>query len=103
MLGNVLRSLLFFPLAKAVSTKSSASKSHHDCPICEEVILDESRSHKAQDSIFWDGVCQAWLHGCGGLSISWFIELEDSHEPFKCVSCCLSVHSREILVSQLKK
>lgn len=69
----------------------SVSDSVQVCPVCEEYIDDG-----IHDSIYCDS-CDAWLHrGCAGLSRLKFSNLNNSTEPFQCVSCQLTSHSKEI-------
>ena len=69
----------------------------HVCPVCDEVIRDDTKSQKGQDSIWCEGECNTWLHrGCAGLSKKRFIALRESSESFSCVSCRLSAQSMEI-------
>ena len=69
------------------------------CPVCDEVILDDSSQQKGQNSIFCDEDCNMWLDcGCAGLSKKAFLSLNGSVNPFYCVSCRLNIHSAEIQI-----
>ena len=56
------------------------------CPVCDKAVVDRGR--KSQDSIFCEGLCQAWLHRCcAGLGSVRFAQLCNDSEPFHCPSC----------------
>ncbi len=77
--------------------KSSSKASHNMCPVCDEIVQDDIKSQKAQESIMCEGECNKWLHrGCAGLSKKRFVALRDSSEVFVCLSCCLKAHTKEI-------
>ncbi len=79
------------------SSKSAQKDSNCTCPICEDVILDDTVTQTGQDSIFCEGACSTWLHrGCAGLSKKRFLQLNQSDKSFLCTSCCLLSHSSEI-------
>ena len=86
------------PSASSKAKSSSINlKSQQVCPICDDIILDDTKNQKAHDSIWCDGECNTWLHrGCAGLSKKKFLALKNSDDPFLCVSCHLSAHSTEI-------
>ena len=79
------------------------------CPLCEEEIVDESTSTKGQDSIFCEGLCNAWLHrACAGLSKCAFSTVSQSKDKFLCPHCMLvhcqqELHDLRFKVSQLEK
>ena len=55
------------------------------CPICSDIVEDAVGKKKGHDSVFCDGLCQAWVHRqCGGLSKSRFSKSSSSKEPFLC-------------------
>jgi len=66
-----------------------------ECPICEDIILDESGYGKGdgEDAIFCfcEGECQAWLHRrCAGLSRPVFVGLSRGKDkPYFCPHCKL--------------
>ena len=79
------------------STKSGQKDPNCICPICEDVILDDTVTQTGQDSIFCEGACSTWLHrGGAGLSKKRFLQLNQSDKSFLCTSCCLLSHSSEI-------
>ena len=80
---------------KPTSKRSSTPK--HTCPICEDVIVDQSSGNKGHDSVFCDGLCNAWLHrGCAGLSKLAFDQVAASSDSFCCSHCSLSQQKKEI-------
>lgn len=71
------------------------------CPVCEEVIEDQSETKEGQDSIECDGQCASWLHRrCAGLSKHRFAEISSVKAPFLCPPCRLATQECEIV--QLK-
>ena len=80
---------------KATSKRLSSAK--HICPICEDVIVDQSSSNKGHDSVFCDGLCNTWLHrGCAGLSKLAFEQVVASSDSFYCPHCSLLQQKKEI-------
>jgi len=71
--------------ASPTATKNSKKKGECLCPICLEKIAKPTKTKGGQDSIYFEGECDAWLHRrCAGLSKSIFITLEKSSDPFFC-------------------
>ena len=67
------------------------------CPICNETILNTTKTKKGHDAIFCEGVCDSWLHRrCAGLSQPSFVELQNSTESFHCPHCQLRLCRSEI-------
>ena len=80
------------PSVKRHTASTSCKKSKVTCPICDDVIHDDS-----QDSIYCEGRCATWLRRrCAGLSKGAFSLLKDSSSPFHCPSCRLDAQSQEI-------
>ena len=78
-------------------TPKQSSSSKHICPICEDMIEDQSSSNKGHDSVLCDGLCNTWLHhGCAGLSKLAFEQVAASSKSFYCSHCSLSQQKKEI-------
>jgi len=65
-----------FPEDSPQSTKQSKNKRQTGeciCTVCQDPILDATKTSKGQDSIFCEGQCSAWIHTwCASLSKSVF-------------------------------
>ena len=90
------------PKASKVNAKVHAKSSSNVtmtaiCSVCDKaVVIDGGR--KSQDSIFCEGLCQAWLHRCcAGLSSVRFAKLCNDSAPFHC-PICMSVKPSNDLV-----
>ena len=63
------------------------------CPICTEIIVEQTKTRKGQDAIFYEGSCDAWLHRrCASLSAVLFNEFKKSKTPFFCPHCHLKMN-----------
>ena len=72
-------------------------KSKYVCPICDDIIKDQSSSAEGHDSVFCDGHCNTWLHcGCTGLSKFAFTQIAAPSKSFYCMHCSLSLQKKEV-------
>ena len=80
--------------------KTAPCDQKHDvteCAICLEVIKDHSDTSEGEDSIFYEGECQGWLHRkCAGLTDPAFDKIRRSDERFYCYQCFVTLHKLEI-------
>ena len=68
-------------------------------PICDETIKEPSKHRKGEDSIYYEGYCEAWIHRrCAGLSVTNFAALSDSGEDhtYFCLYCELHAQKAEM-------
>ena len=90
------------PPKKSGKATPAKGKSDVVCPMCEELIIDAGSSNSkkgnsGQESIFCEGVCNAWLHrSCAGLNKITFAALVKSKEKFFCPSCRMREYQSEI-------
>ena len=72
------------------------------CPICMEVIKENTSKRNGDDAIFCENMCNAWLHRqCAGLSKPAFDALTVSENPFYCPHCRLLNYESQL--SDLKE
>ena len=75
-------------VSKPIKTSKSSpnASTTASCSVCDKAVIDSGR--RSQDSIFCEGLCQAWLHRCcAGLSSVRFAQLCNDSEPFYCANC----------------
>ena len=85
------------PSLGRTATSKEGDNGWYECPICEEVIRDESKMHAGEDAIFCEGSCRTWLHRkCAGLSKSAFERLQGSEDPFRCPHCYVAKMQQEL-------
>lgn len=73
-----------------------------ECPICEDKIVEASRSQAGHDAVWCDGPCQAWLHRrCAGLTKVAFASVSKSDDKFFCPLCRLGINESHIVKLQL--
>ena len=75
------------------------AKGNHVCPICDEVIKEQTKNKKGDDCIYCEGSCEAWLHRkCAGLSQVNFSEHRQlgDKEAFFCLHCQLKAYKAEL-------
>ena len=80
------------PVAKANIPRSTAEDEEaHLCPICMEPIVDEGGAGCTQDALYFEGVCQCWLHcWCAGVTRERYVALSSTEDPFLCPSCVVA-------------
>ena len=85
------------PVKDTVDTAKAMSPTNESCGVCEKHVDDSN-----EESIFCDGVCQAWMHRiCTGLSATAFKHAQDSPDEYLCHYC--SALSLKEEVKTLKK
>ena len=75
------------------------TKGNHVCPICDEIIKEQTKNKKGDDCIYCEGSCEAWLHRkCAGLSQTNFSEHRQlgDKEAFFCLHCQLKAYKVEL-------
>ena len=71
------------------------------CPICTEIIIENTNEVDGHDAIFCEGTCNSWLHRqCAGLSKSLFQSLAKPEKSYHCPHCRLA--SYESVVDNMK-
>ena len=71
------------------------------CPICTDIIIENTKEVDGHDAIFCEGTCNSWLHRqCAGLSKSLFQSLAKSEKSYHCPHCRLA--SYESVVDNMK-
>ncbi len=84
-------------VTKKRANKSNRSSDSYICPICEEAIVDATKTTEGQASVFCVGKCCTWLHRqCAALSVQAFNLLNKSDVPYLCPNCKLDSQKSEI-------
>jgi len=71
------------------------------CPICADIIIENTDEVVGHDAIFCEGICNSWLHRqCAGLSKPLFQLFSNSEKQYQCPHCQLAAY--ESVVDNLK-